>query len=449
MTPTVASIALPAYVYAVHAGDVNADGRDELVVELRTPAGNAPDKVTLFIVSVGADGRVGGSTSVELGNQPTLWDVNHGLWAIDKDGVRKFDVGTGTSARVASVPTPLAGLGPSTPSRWEFARDLDHDGTPELLVPSQGRLLAFEPDGGGRGGIPFASEGALGVEKVAGASVLTTSARLPGLAICDVDGDGVDDIVLPAHKSAAVYFTAPNLGARAATIALPIDLEPRELPPKPGEVKRTIADIWFQDLNGDNKADIAIDRWVTNGGFFGATAEILFAAGNGSGFGPVTTLTTSAAGFGVEPRDIDGDGDQDFVLREVDVGMGNLARALVSKAVRVQLSAFVFAGSAYGAKTTPLRGMTFPLEPPDRLQNELADVDGDGKLDVVTNDAEDRIRVYRGKTGGMEESASIDVPLKMPPGDDILFTHDFTGDGHAEILVWGPGQPTATLIRAQ
>ncbi len=420
-----------------------------MIVELREPAGNSPDKTRLFIVSIGTDGRVGPSSTVDLGNRAQLWDVNHGLWAIDREGVVKLDPAGGAPVRVVSVGTPLAGLGPTTPTRWEFARDLDHDGVPELLVPSQGRLLAFAPDGGGRGGIPFASEGMMSIEKSAGGSVFSASSRLPGMAVCDVDGDGIDDILLPSHATAAVYFTAPNLGARAATVNLPMDLEPRDLPPRPGEVKRTIADIWFQDLNGDKRADIAVDRWVTNGGFFGATAEIIFAPGNGSGFGSPTTLITTSAAFGVEPQDIDGDGDMDFVMREVDVGMGNLARALVSKAVRVQLSAFVMNNNVYATKTVPLRGMTFPLEPPDRLQGELADVDGDGKLDLVTNDAEDRIRVYRGTTGGMEDTPAIDVPLKMPPGDDILFTHDVTGDGHADILVWGPGQPTATLIRAQ
>ncbi|HNC97412.1 MAG TPA: hypothetical protein PKW90_14880, partial [Myxococcota bacterium] len=75
------------------------------------------------------------------------------------------------------------------------------------------------------------------------------------------------------------------------------------------------------------------------------------------------------------------------------------------------------------------------------------DVNGDGRRDLVTNEGEDRVRVFAGTAEGLSSAAILDQELRVPVGNDTLFVHDLTGDKAAEILVWGPNEATATLIR--
>jgi hypothetical protein len=192
-----------------------------------------------------------------------------------------------------------------------------------------------------------------------------------------------------------------------------------------------------------------VQRLVLTGSWFGATAELSWARGRGDGFGALATLPVNAAAFGVTLVDAEGDHDRDFLAPVADVGIGTLARALVARSVRVDLSLFRMDAGVFQPPVT-LRTLAFPLESPDRLQVDLsADVDGDGRLDLVTNDGEDRVRVYRGKAGGVEATAAWDQPIVVPLGDNTLFVHDLTGDKHAEVLVWGPKEKAATLLRAQ
>ncbi|MFN7147448.1 MAG: FG-GAP repeat domain-containing protein, partial [Myxococcota bacterium] len=361
-----------------------------------------------------------------------------GIWVLDKDGLARQDAAGLT--RVAKFPTALANLGPTTPRHADLAHDLDGDGVPELVAWSGGRYLAFRADGTSFGSIPAAAEGTLGGDWETGGARTSYTLTPPPLAVADLDGDGRRDLLLPNGATLAAYFTGENVGARAATLALPVDLEPREEDPKPGETRRRVAAVWLDDIDGDGKTDLGIQRIVLAGSWWGATTELSWAKGRGDGFGALATLPVNAAAFGVELVDLDGDRDKDFVAPVVDVGIGTVARALLAKSARVDLSLFRMDAGTFVTPPKVLRVFGFPLEQPDRFQGVLdGDVDGDGRLDLVTNDGEDRVRVYRGANGALEGTAAHDTPVRVPIADDTLFVHDLTGDGRAEIVVWGPG----------
>ena len=104
---------------------------------------------------------------------------------------------------------------------------------------------------------------------------------------------------------------------------------------------------------------------------------------------------------------------------------------------------------AYGPAIS-LRVLGFPLEHPDRFQAQMRlDVDGDAVPDLVTNEGEDKVRIYRGKAGGLESTPAFELAIVVPAGDETLFVHDLTGDGKAEIVVWGPGSTSASVLRVR
>ncbi|MES2641701.1 MAG: VCBS repeat-containing protein [Myxococcota bacterium] len=440
-------VPLPPDAAELRAGDVDGDGRDELLVISRATRPGVPDTVKVTILAFTDAGALGSRRELDLGSRPLLWEADHGLWALDREGLVKLDPATGAATRIARFPTVLAALGPTTPQWAPVAHDLDGDDKPELIAWSAGKYLAFRADGTALGGISAPAEGALSVDWSTGGAATNATLSPPPLAVADLDGDGKLDLLLPSGAKLGAYYTGDTIGVRAASLALPLDLEPPDEDPKPGETKRRISGVWLEDLDGDGKIDLAVNRLVLAGSWFGATAEIVWAKGRGDGFNALQVIPVNAAAFGMELLDLDGDGDKDFVTPLVDVGIGTIARALLAKSARVDLTLFRMESGTFQAPAT-LRTFGFPLESPGRFQATLkADVDGDGRIDLVTNDAEDRVRVYRGKAGGLESAVAWEVATRVPIGDDTLFVHDLTGDGRAEIVVWGPKEANATVLR--
>ncbi len=441
-------IPLPAHVEAIYAKNVDSDAATELIVELSTAAGSAPDRVSLLVLHFAAGGQLERQERYELGHRALAWDAAGALYGMDKEGLLRLRPGA-EPERLVKTSTPLVGLGPTRPIFSPFAHDLDGDGIAELLLYAGGRISAFTADGREFGHLDAAAEGELSSRGRAGGQSLDVRVRAPSYAVGDLDGDGVRDLVIPAGATATLAYSGPGLGARVRVAKLPLDLEPPEAPPSDGEERREIAEIWFRDFDGDGRLDLGLYRWVTTGSFFGATAEVLLCRGDGSGFGPPVAFATEVAAFGLEPVDIDGDGDLDLVGPLVDVGLGNVARALVTQEVKIDLSAFKMENGRWASVPVTLRQLPFVLSAPARLQSWFrADVNGDGRLDLVTNDAQDLVRVYAGTATGVAGTPLWEQAVKVPSGEGTLLAADLDGDKKAEVVVWGPDQRQLTVLRS-
>lgn len=446
---TTLSVTAPPELAQVAAGDVDGDGVDELIFVSRPKAGSAPDKTTLVFVSLDAAGAVRWRKELALGNKPLAWDATGGLYGLDREGLVRLSFEGGEATRVAKFTTPFAGLGSTTPVRADLTHDLTGDELPELLTWSNGKFLAYRTDGTALGSFAAAGEGTISGDWESGGAMLTATQRPPPLVVADMDGDGRNDLLLPDGDVLKVAYTgASALGERSATVGLPVDLSPME-DLVSGETHREPSGVWFQDFDGDKRADLLVQMLVFNGTWFGATTELVFAKGLGSGFGAATTIPLNAAVFNVDVLDADNDGDRDIIAWTAEVDFGNLARALVSRKARMDMKLLAMDNGRFGTPTL-LRSFDWPLEAPDTLHIQAsADVDGDGRLDLVTDDGLAMVRVYRGQSGGISSTPTWSHSLTVPKGDDSIFVHDLTGDGKAEIVVWGKNLAAATVLRVQ
>lgn len=434
----------------MYAGDVDGDGRDELVAEGRQKVRGKPDAVTLTLVWFDPSGNVAHSQTLVLGNKPILWDADQGLWAVDREGLVRLDPAGGPPTRIVEGTTAVSGLGPTRPTHHSLAHDLDGDGSPELIYWSAGRYVAVHADGTPFGSIPAPAHGGLDSGFNMGGDELVATIRPPPLSINDVDGDGRIDLVLPLGDHVNIYYTGAAVGARATDLRLPLDLNPPAPLATERGTRRDISGVWLQDLDGDKRVDLGVHRTVHDGNWFGATAEWIYARGTGAGFEPMTVVPIPQAAFAVKPVDADGNGRQELLAALVDVGFGNIARAFVTRDVQASLVLFSMNGGAYAATPSPIRVIHFPVQDPGRLHVDLsADLDGDKRIDLVTDDGTDRLSVYRGLADGFSATPSYTSATPVPRGDQSLYVHDVTGDGRAEVILWGEGLPSATLLRVE
>lgn len=443
-----AALTFPADTSAVHVGDVDGDGRDELITVATPTVKGQPDRVTLTVLHFGADGAPGSRSTLDLGSRPLLWEADHGLWGLDREGLVRLDPAGGAAVRIARFPTLLAGLGPTTPVQADIARDLDDDGKPELIAWSAGRYLVYRTDGAAWGSIPAPARGSVRARYALGGQAITAASEPPPLVFGDVDGDRKVDLLLPSHDTVQVYFTGATIGARAGTVRLPLDLEPEPPPPGSAAARRELSGIWLEDLDGDRKVDLGVSRYVHDGSWFSATVEWLYARGTGSGFEALKTTSFSQAAFNLEPADVDGDGDQDLTAILADVTIGNIARALVARQARGDLVMLPYAGG-YAPKPVSLRSLTFPIEKFENFHISFdGDLDADKKLDLVCDEGAGSLRAWKGMGTALPAAPTWDSGVPVPAGSDLL-VHDFTGDGRAEILVWTAGRTAATLLRVR
>jgi hypothetical protein len=439
-------IDLPADLVAVHAGDLDGDGRDELVLVSRPDGARGVAPVTLTAVAFGADGAESGRRTFSLGTTPLLWDVQGGLHGVGPDGPVTLE--PGGPRTLLAAPTLLGALGPTTPQSADVVDDLDDDGVPEVLFHSRGRLRAVSVDGTDRGSVAAAVRGRLGGKDESGGRAQHLTVRWPSLVVADLDGDGRKDLLLPEGRTLRVWRTGAQLGAERLDLRLPVDLDPPDDPAKQRGARKELGRAWFQDVDADGRVDLITQHWRIDGSWFGTTAEIALYRGTGRGFEAARVVQTDSAPVEVRTLDYDGDGDLDLLVPQVDTGVGNLARALLARRVQVEARLHPLEDGAWTAEPVALRTLSVPVDDPDAVAVSLdADLDGDGQLDAVLAERGEPLRVFRGGPGGIEEDPMASAQVEIPPGDDPLFVRDLTGDGRAEVLVWGPGAREGTLLR--
>jgi hypothetical protein len=215
-------------------------------------------------------------------------------------------------------------------------------------------------------------------------------------AVADLDGNGAPDIVCSVRKGDGLYILLGdgNGGFREAMEGIPRNL---------GYGGSAIA-----DFNGDGRPDIVFST-------HGTPVQVFLAKEDGTWSRAQTGLANSDIMTDVDAGDIDGDGDMDIV-------------ALAWSEGALQL----FRNNGDATFTT------VPLFPEDRRifgkELKLDDVDGDGKLDIVATYYGPKVFLGDGKGGFTSCSKGLPVPLTGGVFQG-LDTADLDGDGKKELVV--------------
>jgi hypothetical protein len=297
--------------------------------------------------------------------------------------------------------------------------DVDADGRGDLIVGVLGG--AFNPNRTTVANLHLLTRDA------GGRFVARTGQLLPMLdvgsesvpALVDLDRDGDLDLLLankidPALQTAGQIYRIENTGfgrepAFRLAGVLPVGATYHPAPA-------------FGDLDGDGDLDLLLGSW---------SARVAYHRNEGGGPVPAfatvdTALVTITRGSNTTPAlgDVDGDGDLDLFVGEASGALNFYRNEGDPRAPRFVLVSDTFAAIDVGRRSAPA----------------LADVDGDGDLDLVVGSDADGLLLFRNdgtRTAPRfvrDEAFRLDVPPFATPAFG-----DVDRDGDLDLIVGGVG----------
>jgi hypothetical protein len=358
-----------------------------------------------------------------------------------------------SSSSVYALRTELVPSGPYIPlltakHQMETA-DFNGDGIPDLVTSSEvvsTRVYSILLD-------VVQSDGTLG-----NPVTLYSSGFFSNFAIADVDRDGKSDIVFADYTAQTIVALLANGDGTFRTVSTATPFAVSQMvcadfdedgfvdvaiglyntttlailhgdgsgtftevsPAERVTVSPAIVTLAGGDVDGDGHADIVIRSSLGS-----PSLSVLFGAGNAS-FASQATIrsATDSGGYGLLVRDLDGDGDGDILTTEYSANTLTVTRALPGRTFAAS-EPYVVRPAGYGVANP----MTLAV----------ADVDGDGKLDLVV--ALLNFRTYCVMYGHGDGSFDLPFQMKPPPvANTIQFvygvaTADFNHDGRADVFV--------------
>ena len=318
------------------------------------------------------------------------------------------------SFQVDPVALPFAGSTRTSGYNTPAALDLDLDGDLDFLMGVLGG--AFNP-------VATAADNFYYWERTAKDRLeLRTKRFLDAIdlgsdtvpAIADIDGDGDLDLVVgsktdPASNDAGRLTVFTNTGSKSAPAFRQADTS-------------RIADAYhyapaFGDLDGDGDADMLLGTWNHDILFFrnsGAAGPSRWIADESATIRPPrASHSTPALG------DLDGDRDLDLVVGQANGSILFYRNSGTAKAPRFELVPDALDALRAGRRSVPT----------------LADVDGDGRLDLVVGRETGGGAVYRSSgTGAAVKFTEVkDLALPLPSGAAPALA-DLTGDGVLDLV---------------
>ena len=357
----------------------------------------------------------------------------------------------------AELVVPGAGSDDSLGTSWiERMADVTGDGIVDLLVAGEemdlgaGAIYLWE------GGAPLTGIVAPSATLKAATQLLSfspggsapTLRSHAGVFVRDLDRDGVEDILGLAFSAGEAFYWrgGPGLSGLPAADARLFD----PLLPQAGRANGGVA---IGDVTGDGMLDLvfADDRAgstsVTECGRLAVYSGAQLASVGGS-LAPVSVLEvqapsafdrlggmTNARGPGVRLADVNGDGVLDVLASSEAADAGATDSGAVyawfggAGGAGLRTESADLSPAASGARWTAAQTAT-PFQ--------LADLDGDGVLDVVAaSAAQGSARIVRGGSGlGHGASAWRDTgPVGADAPAELLRMADVTGDGRLDLLL--------------
>jgi hypothetical protein len=368
------------------------------------------------------------------------------IYFLTADGVVRWDV-----ERDVLVPVATAGsLHRRRPAgelpAVDFLRDIDADDDLDLLVPDFDVWhVAYFADG------RFDSPRALPIP----ADLDRQNERLfyapVELYVRDFTLDGTTDL---AYVQEGVLRVHPSRGGELSPEAMEIPL-PVELTPRPGRGELSEVDqrdqSWIyllevDDFDADGLPDLLMQN-VRSSGVFDKQHSLALHPGRREGdrlaFArePGTRIDSTVVVGEPVVEDIDRDGKLDLAIGSVDFGLGALLSALVTGTIDVDIAVHRMGEDGrFEAQSGASEEISIDVDLSSGRTTipvaELADVDGDGRKDLLIGEGADAIRVHHGVQGARPFATDASRQAATLPGNGgLVMTEDLNDDGRQDLVM--------------
>lgn len=434
-------LSLDAATVALATGDVTGDGKVDLVVgSSATYSGTgAVTPGSAALLAGNGDGTFAASRAVKLGPLQGANDVR--IVDADKDGKQDLVVssvhdgsfsvlygrGGGSFLEDTQLPAQATALAHA---------DLNGDSKVDVVAVSVSTNKLYVLLGNGDG-------------TTAAARAYDTDRGPSAVTIADVTGDGKADLLVSNYDAATVSL-------------LPGNGDGTFQPQRTFSVGNGANALLAIDMNGDLKLDVVTANYEAN------SVSVLLNNG-AANFNPAKNYATGAGPAALAGGDFNGDGRIDIVTANADAntlsylqgsaataGALNTARslatgkgpsAIVAQDINGDGKLDVVSGNADSGDLSLLTGKgdgTFNAasvlaQVGTVAELLLKDVTGDGRADlIVSGGSPGRVSVLYGFAGGVFSASALSLPVAGP-----LAAPDLNGDGKADLLV---GQPGGTVL---
>jgi hypothetical protein len=346
--------------FAIASADINGDGKPDVIVS------NAAD----YTVSVLLNTTPAGAATPSFAPQATF---NVGTYPLsiavaDLNGDGKPDIAVANDAdKTVSVllnTTAAGGTVPTFAAAKTFptgsypvsvaVADINGDGLPDLVVANEGDSTVSVM-------LNTTAPGAL-IPAFAAQQTFPTGSSPIAVTTGDLNGDGLPDIVVAngGENSVTVLLNATTPGATTPAFGAKQTFTTGPYP----------VSVAIADLNGDGKPDLAVANFGTHFNPVPSVAVLLNKTATGAGvpsFAQSKSFTVGSEPAWVTAGDVNGDGKPDLIVADQ-----------AGHAVSMLLNS-----TAPGATTPAFQPQqSFPTGG-DSIAVALADVNGDGLPDVV------------------------------------------------------------------
>jgi hypothetical protein len=437
--------------HALVVSELDGDGHLDLALVRED---SSQDEVQVHLLR--GDGQ-GGFSAAELVN--TLTDTSGSSSAValtavdlDRDGLKDLVMtrewmdslavlrGEGAGRFAPAVLLP-SGRGPRFVTTADFDGDgledvasvQHHSGDVRVWRNGPGSLSLAEGPGGNRAQGDFNGDGKMdlvsasvansvqvhlsgGPEGLRAQTPAPVGGPVYGLVVGHVDEDATLDVVVMRGLRGPTTL-ALLLGNGDGTFRSAADISVGAMP----------GHVALGDVNGDGRTDIACQvTYYPEPSFYTQEVRLLLGQGGGA-FAPPTVVTTSPSPDALALGDLDRDGALDMVVAQDAPGGGVL----------------LLKGRGDGTFRSPIL-VTYGAGQ-HNAHLALADMNGDGFLDVVrSNSIDDSVHVLMGWGGWATWEGR-----SYPAGGNCAFVSvlDFDGDGWRDVLCANPGRDSVSLLK--